>query len=89
MDANQLRHVSLPSDADDDELQKPGASAERLDFSERAESSREGDSSRVLLPIEEGTVEVTRGGEHIAKLGPWRCPPRGWRAQRRAAETRR
>ena len=39
-------------------------------MSERAEIIREGDFSRALLAIEEGTVEVARGGEHIANLGP-------------------
>jgi CRP/FNR family cyclic AMP-dependent transcriptional regulator len=70
MDALQLRRIPLFSDADDDELNKLGAFAESVEFSERAEIIREGDFSRALLVIEEGTVEVTRGGEHIADLGP-------------------
>jgi CRP/FNR family transcriptional regulator, cyclic AMP receptor protein len=70
MDALQLRRMPLFSDADDDELNKLGAFAESVEFSERAEIIREGDFSRALLVIEEGTVEVTRGGEHIADLGP-------------------
>jgi CRP/FNR family cyclic AMP-dependent transcriptional regulator len=41
-----------------------------VEFSERAQIIREGDVSRALLAIEEGTAEVTRGGEHIATLGP-------------------
>jgi CRP/FNR family transcriptional regulator, cyclic AMP receptor protein len=70
MDALQLRRIPLFSDADDDELSKLGAFAESVEFSERAEIIREGDFSRASLVIEEGTVEVTRGGEHIADLGP-------------------
>ena len=70
MDALQLRRIALFSDADDDELHELGAFAESVEFSERAEIIREGDLSRALLAIEEGTVEVTRGGEHIASLGP-------------------
>jgi CRP/FNR family transcriptional regulator, cyclic AMP receptor protein len=70
MDALQLRRIPLFSDADDDELNKLGAFAESVEFSERAEIIREGDFSSALLAIEEGTVEVTRGGEHIANLGP-------------------
>jgi CRP/FNR family transcriptional regulator, cyclic AMP receptor protein len=70
MDALQLRRIPLFTDADDDELNKLGAFAESVEFSERAEIIREGDFSRALLVIEEGTVEVTRGGEHIADLGP-------------------
>jgi CRP-like cAMP-binding protein len=70
MDANQLRQIPLFSDAADDELQKLGRFAESVEFNERAEIIREGDFSRTLLAIEEGTVEVTRGGEHVANLGP-------------------
>jgi CRP-like cAMP-binding protein len=70
MDVDQLRRIQLFSDADEDELVKLGASAEAVEFNERAEIIREGDFSRALLAIEEGTVEVTRGGEHVATLGP-------------------
>ena len=70
MDERQLRRISLFSDADDDELKKLGAFAESVEFSERVEIIREGDVSRALLAIEEGTAEVTRGGEHVADLGP-------------------
>jgi CRP/FNR family transcriptional regulator, cyclic AMP receptor protein len=70
MDALELRRIPIFSDVDDDELKKVGASAESVEFSERAEIIREGDFSTALLAIEEGTVEVTRGREHIANLGP-------------------
>jgi CRP/FNR family transcriptional regulator, cyclic AMP receptor protein len=70
MDVDQLRRIRLFSDADADELDKLGASAESVEFSERAEIIREGDVSRALLAIEEGTAEVTRGGKHVAALGP-------------------
>jgi CRP/FNR family cyclic AMP-dependent transcriptional regulator len=70
MDALQLSRIPLFSDADEDELNRLGAFAESVEFSEGAEIIREGDVSRALLVIEEGTVEVTRGGEHIADLGP-------------------
>ncbi|MFN2612724.1 MAG: cyclic nucleotide-binding domain-containing protein, partial [Solirubrobacterales bacterium] len=62
--------VPLFSDAADDELNKLSAFAESVEFSERAQIIREGDVSRALLAIEEGTAEVTRAGEHIATLGP-------------------
>ena len=70
MDVGQLRRIQLFSDADEDELGKLGASAESVEFSERVEIIREGDFSRALLAIEQGTAEVTRGGKHIATLGP-------------------
>lgn len=69
MDA-QLRRIPLFSDADENELKELGAFAESVELSERAEIIREGDFSRALVAIEEGTAEVTRGGEHIATLGP-------------------
>ena len=64
------RQIPLFSDAAEDELKRLGAFAESVEFSERAEIIREGDFSRALLAIEEGTVEVARGGEHIVNLGP-------------------
>lgn len=67
---SELSQIPIFSDVDDDELKEVGASAESVEFSERAEILREGDFSRALLAIEEGTVEVTRRGEHIANLGP-------------------
>ncbi len=70
MEAGQLRRIQLFSDADEDELNTLATSAESVEFSERAEIIREGDFSRALLAIEEGTAEVTRGGNHIATLGP-------------------
>jgi CRP/FNR family transcriptional regulator, cyclic AMP receptor protein len=70
MDALQLGRIPLFTNADDDELNSLGAFAESVEFSERAEIIREGDFSMALLAIEEGTVEVTRRGEHIANLGP-------------------
>jgi CRP-like cAMP-binding protein len=70
MDPGQLRQIPLFSDAADSELKRLGAFAESVEFSERAEIIREGDFSRALLAIEEGTVEVARGGEHITNLGP-------------------
>ena len=70
MDVDQLRRIQLFSDADEDELAKLSASAESVEFSEKAEIIREGDFSRALLAIEEGTAEVTRDGQRIATLGP-------------------
>ena len=70
MDVDQLRRIQLFSDADEDELAKLGASAESVEFSEGTEIIREGDFSRALLAIEEGSAEVTRGGEYVAPLGP-------------------
>ena len=70
IDVAQLRQIPLFSDATDAELTNLGESAESVQFSERVEIIREGDPSSALLAIEEGTAEVTRGGEHVADLGP-------------------
>jgi CRP-like cAMP-binding protein len=70
MDVDQLRRIQLFSDADEDELAKLGASAESVEFSDGTEIIREGDFSRALLAIEDGSAEVTRGGEYVATLGP-------------------
>jgi CRP/FNR family transcriptional regulator, cyclic AMP receptor protein len=70
IDAFQLRRIPLFSDATDVELTKLGKFAESVEFSERVDIIREGDFSSALLAIEEGTAEVTRGGEHVADLGP-------------------
>jgi CRP-like cAMP-binding protein len=70
MDVGQLRRIQLFSDANEDELDTLGGFAEAVEFSERAEIIREGDDSRALLAIAEGTAEVTRDGKHIATLGP-------------------
>jgi CRP/FNR family transcriptional regulator, cyclic AMP receptor protein len=70
MDVAQLRQIPLFADADEGELGVLCASAESVEFSEKAEIIREGDFSRALLAIEDGTAEVTRGGEHVATLGP-------------------
>ena len=70
MDAVRLRRIPLFSDAPDNELSKVSAFAESVEFSDGVEIIREGDYSRALLAIEEGAVEVTRNGEHVADLGP-------------------
>ena len=70
MDVAQLRQIRLFSDVGEEELGELGAFAESVEFSERAEIIREGDFSRALLAIADGTAEVTRGGKHIATLGP-------------------
>ena len=70
MDVGQLRRIQLFSDANEDELDQLGAFAESVECNEKAEIIREGDFSRALLAIAEGTAEVTRDGKHIATLGP-------------------
>ena len=70
MDATQLKRIPLFSDASDEELKQVAAFAQSREVAEGQVVLEEGGYSRELLAIEEGTAEVTRGGEHIADLGP-------------------
>ena len=70
MDAEQLKRIPLFAEASDEELGKVAAFAQSREVSEGTVVVSEGGYSRELLAIEDGTVEVTRDGEHIADLGP-------------------
>jgi CRP/FNR family cyclic AMP-dependent transcriptional regulator len=70
VDATQLKRIPLFSDAPDEELKQVAAFAESKEIPEGEVVLEEGGFSRELLAIEDGTAEVTRGGEHIADLGP-------------------
>ncbi len=70
MDATRLKRIPVFSDLDDDALEQVAALAAEVSVSAGKELVREGDYSYDVLAIEEGTAEVTRGGEKIAELGP-------------------
>jgi CRP-like cAMP-binding protein len=70
LEPTQLKRIPLFSDASDDELRQVALFAESREVSEGTEVVSEGGFSRELIAIEDGTAEVTRGGEHIADLGP-------------------
>lgn len=70
MDATQLKRIPLFSDASDEELKQVAAFAETKEVPEGEEIVSEGGFSRELLAIEDGTAEVTHGGEKVADLGP-------------------
>ena len=70
MDATQLKRIPLFAEASDDELAKVATFAQAKEVSEGEVVVAEGGFSRELLAIEDGTVEVTRDGQHIAELGP-------------------
>ena len=69
MDATQLKRIPLFSDASDEELKTVAIFAQSREVPEGQVVLEEGGFSRELLAIEDGTAEVTRGGEHIADLG--------------------
>jgi CRP/FNR family cyclic AMP-dependent transcriptional regulator len=70
LEPTQLKRIPLFSDASDDELRQVALFAESREVSEGTEVVSEGGFSRELMAIEDGTAKVTRGGEHIADLGP-------------------
>ena len=65
-----MKRIPLFSDASDEELRQVAAFAQSKEVPEGEVVLEEGGFSRELLAIEDGTVEVTREGEHIADLGP-------------------
>jgi cAMP-dependent protein kinase regulator len=70
MEPAQLKRIPLFADASDEELTKVAAFAESREVSEGTEVIGEGEFSRALLAIEDGTAEVTKDGEKVADLGP-------------------
>ncbi len=70
MDASQLKSLPLFADVPDDELVQVAGFAQEVNVDQGRELVREGDFSYEFMAIEEGEAEVTRGGEHVADLGP-------------------
>ncbi len=70
MEPSQLKRIPLFADASDEELKKVAAFAETKEVGEGTEVIGEGEFSRALLAIEDGTATVTKDGEKVADLGP-------------------
>ncbi|MEA2377251.1 MAG: family transcriptional regulator, cyclic receptor protein [Thermoleophilaceae bacterium] len=70
MDASRLKSIPLFQEVGDDELAQIAPFANEVSVEEGRELVREGDFSYEFMAIEEGEAEVTRGGEHVADLGP-------------------
>lgn len=70
MDAARLKNIPVFSDLSSESMQTIATFASEVSVPEGKELVREGDYSYDMLAIEEGTAEVTRGGEHVADLGP-------------------
>jgi CRP-like cAMP-binding protein len=70
MDVGRLKAIPLFESFSEDDLRKIAPFAEEHSAGEGDTLVREGDYSYDLQIIEEGNVEVTRGGEHVADLGP-------------------
>ena len=70
MDTGTLQAIPLFSGLSEDQLRAVGTWIQEKSVGDGEELVREGDFSYDLFVIEDGTAEVTRGGEHIADLGP-------------------
>ena len=65
-----LREVPLFAELDDDELDAVGRSATELQHEPGKILMKEGEVAHDMVVVLEGTLEVTRDGEHIADIGP-------------------
>ena len=63
-----LREVPLFAGLDDDELDELGRTATELDYEAGKTLMRQGERAHEMFVVIEGTVEVTRDGEHIAEV---------------------
>jgi CRP/FNR family transcriptional regulator, cyclic AMP receptor protein len=70
MDSTRLKRIPVFEGLDDESLSNIAALAAEVSVPAGKELVREGDYSYDVLAIEEGTAEVTRGGEKLADLGP-------------------
>jgi CRP/FNR family cyclic AMP-dependent transcriptional regulator len=70
LDATRLKSIGLFEEVGDEELAEIAPFATEVSVEEGRELVREGDFSYEFMAIEEGEAEVTRGGEHVADLGP-------------------
>lgn len=67
---DHLKQVPLFADLDEDELTEVGLAATELNFPAGKVLVREGDVAHEMFVVLNGTLEVTRDGEHIADIGP-------------------
>jgi CRP/FNR family transcriptional regulator, cyclic AMP receptor protein len=70
LDATRLKSIPLFEEVGDDELRQISPFAQEVTVEDGKVLVREGDFSYEFMAIEEGEAEVTRGGEHVADLGP-------------------
>jgi CRP/FNR family transcriptional regulator, cyclic AMP receptor protein len=70
LDAGRLKSIPLFQEVGDEELAQIAPFAQEISVEAGKVLVREGDFSYEFMAIEDGTAEVTRGGEHVADLGP-------------------
>jgi CRP-like cAMP-binding protein len=68
LDATRLKSIPIFDEVGDDELAQIAPFAQEVSVEEGKVLVREGDYSYEFMAIEEGTAEVTRGGDHVADL---------------------
>jgi CRP/FNR family cyclic AMP-dependent transcriptional regulator len=69
LDATRLKSIPLFEEVGDEELAQIAPFAQEVSVEAGRVLVREGDFSYEFMAIEDGTAEVTRGGEHVADLG--------------------
>jgi len=67
---NHLISVPLFADLDESELDAVAAITTELNFSAGTALMNEGAGAHEMIVVVDGTLEVTRAGEHIADIGP-------------------
>jgi CRP/FNR family transcriptional regulator, cyclic AMP receptor protein len=70
LDATRLKSIPLFEEVGDEELAQIAPFTQEVSVEAGKVLVREGDFSYEFMAIEEGTAEVTRGGEHVADLDP-------------------
>jgi CRP/FNR family transcriptional regulator, cyclic AMP receptor protein len=70
LEPDRLRSIPLFKNVSDDELRQIAPFADEANVEAGTVLVREGDFSYEFFAIEEGEAEVTRGGDHVADLGP-------------------
>jgi CRP/FNR family cyclic AMP-dependent transcriptional regulator len=70
LDATRLKSIPLFEEVGDEELAQIAPFAREVSVEGGKVLVREGDFSYEFMAIEEGEAEVTRGGDHVADLGP-------------------
>ena len=70
MEPARLKSIPLFQTVSDEELSEIAPFADEVQVEVGTQLVREGDFSYEFFAIEEGEAEVTRGGEHVADLGP-------------------
>jgi CRP/FNR family transcriptional regulator, cyclic AMP receptor protein len=70
METERLKSIKLFEAIPDEELAQIAPFADEREVQAGTALVKEGQFSYEFMAIEEGTAEVTRGGEHVADLGP-------------------